>query len=93
MRADASTIGRCLGAHYLVTGSVQRSGARLRITAQLIDADDGTYVWSLMFDQSSHDVFAIEDEVSQRVADRLRSTLLAPPRLDEQGEKAHHSLG
>jgi TolB-like protein len=94
-RTDARAIGRRLGAHYLLTGSVQRAGTRLRITAQLIDASDGTYVWSLMFDHMGQDVFAIEDEVSQCVADRLRSTLLVsrcPPLPDDLAGTLHQSL-
>ena len=73
--ADAREIGRRLAARYLVEGSVQHANRRLRITAQLIDAADGTHVWSLRFDRSLEDIFAVEDEVAQRVARALERSL------------------
>lgn len=73
--ADARTIGRNLNARYLIEGSVQRSGSRLRITAQLIDAMDGAHVWSLRFDRTIDDIFAVEDEITQSVAEALQVTL------------------
>jgi TolB-like protein len=72
---DAREVGRRLDARYLVEGSLQRAGARLRITAQLIDANDGTHVWSLMFNVKTDDAFTVEDSVSQRVARALRHSL------------------
>lgn len=73
--ADARNIGRALNARYLVEGSVQRSGARLRVTAQLIDATTGGHLWSLRFDRTIDDIFAVEDEISQRVAEALEVSL------------------
>lgn len=73
---DARVIGRTLGARYLVEGSVQQSGSRVRISAQLIDAADGSHLWSMMFDRAASDVFAVEDDVSLRVARALCDTLL-----------------
>jgi TolB-like protein/DNA-binding winged helix-turn-helix (wHTH) protein/Tfp pilus assembly protein PilF len=73
--ADARTIGKNLNARYLIEGSVQRSGSRLRITAQLIDAMDGAHVWSLRFDRTIDDIFAVEDEITQNVAQALQVTL------------------
>lgn len=78
LRFDAREVGRRLDAHYLVEGSLQRSGTRLRIIAQLIDATDGTHVWSLMFNVQADDVFRAEDYVSQRVARALRQSLVEP---------------
>jgi TolB-like protein/DNA-binding winged helix-turn-helix (wHTH) protein/Tfp pilus assembly protein PilF len=77
---DARTIGRKLNARYLIEGSVQRSGSRLRITAQLIDAATGAHVWSLRFDRTIDDIFAVEDEITQNVAQALQVTL----------KEAHH---
>jgi len=73
--ADAQAIGRKLNAKYLVEGSVQRSGERLRVTAQLIDAVTGAHVWSLRFDRTIDDIFAVEDEITQKVAQALQVTL------------------
>lgn len=74
-RADARAIGQKLNARYLIEGSVQRSGSRLRVTAQLIDAATGAHVWSLRFDRTIDDVFAVEDEITQNVAQALQVSL------------------
>ncbi|HKU13850.1 MAG TPA: tetratricopeptide repeat protein [Steroidobacteraceae bacterium] len=73
--ADARAIGRKLNARYLIEGSVQRSGERLRVTAQLIDAATGAHLWSLRFDRTIDDIFAVEDEITQNVAQALQVTL------------------
>ena len=73
--ADARDIGRALNARYLVEGSVHRAGDRLRVTAQLIDAATGGHVWSLRFDRTIDDIFAVEDEISQGVARALEVSL------------------
>lgn len=72
---DARDIGRKLNARYLVEGSVQRKEDRLRVTAQLIDAAAGVHVWSLRFDRSMDDIFAVEDEISHSVARALEVSL------------------
>jgi serine/threonine-protein kinase len=72
---DVREIGRTLNARYLVEGSVQRSGERLRVTAQLIDAETGGHVWSLRFDREIDDIFAVEDEIAQGVARALEVSL------------------
>lgn len=73
--ADARDIGLKLNARYLVEGSVQRAGERLRVTAQLIDATTGVHVWSLRFDRTIDDIFEVEDEISQSVARALEVSL------------------
>ena len=73
--ADAREIGRTLNARFLVEGSVQRAGDRLRVTAQLIDATTGGRVWSLRFDRTMDDIFAVEDEIAQSVARALQLSL------------------
>jgi TolB-like protein len=76
VRIDAREVGRRLDSRYLIEGSLQRAGARLRITAQLIDTADGTHVWSLMFNVKANDIFTVEDHVSQRVARALQQSLV-----------------
>jgi TolB-like protein/DNA-binding winged helix-turn-helix (wHTH) protein/Tfp pilus assembly protein PilF len=76
--ADAQAIGRKLNAKYLIEGSVQRAGERLRVTAQLIDAVTGAHIWSLRFDRTVEDIFAVEDEITQNVAQALQVTLTEP---------------
>lgn len=76
LHVDAREVGRRLDARYLIEGSLQRAGTRLRITSQLIDTSDGTHVWSLMFNVSADDDFNAEDYVSRRVARALRQSLV-----------------
>src|SRR4029453_10879452 len=72
---DLRTIGTSLGAGAILEGSVQRSGERLRITAQLNSAVDGVHLWAESFDRTTADVFAIQDEIARRVAEALKITL------------------
>jgi TolB-like protein/DNA-binding winged helix-turn-helix (wHTH) protein/Tfp pilus assembly protein PilF len=72
---DSRTIGRKLNARYLLEGSVQSDKDRLRVTAQLIDAQTANHVWSLQFDRKPDDVFAVQDEIAQAVADALGVSL------------------
>jgi TolB-like protein/Flp pilus assembly protein TadD len=65
-------IGRQLHVAHVVEGSVRRSGDRLRITAQLINAEDGYHLWSDMFDREFDDVFAIQDEIAREIGEALR---------------------
>ncbi|MEK1855760.1 MAG: adenylate/guanylate cyclase domain-containing protein [Phyllobacterium sp.] len=75
-RTDLHEIGRKLSAGYVVEGSVRRAGNRVRITAQLIEAESGTHVWAERYDRVMEDVFAIQEEISQNivaaVAQRVR---------------------
>lgn len=68
---DARTAGRLLGVRYLVDGSVQRAGNALRVTVQLIDATTSNELWSEKIDRSIDDVFAVQDQIAQSVAQHL----------------------
>ena len=57
-----------LGARYILEGSVRRAGNRVRITAQLIDADTGHHVWAEKFDRQLEDIFDVQDEITNRIA-------------------------
>jgi TolB-like protein/DNA-binding winged helix-turn-helix (wHTH) protein/Tfp pilus assembly protein PilF len=72
---DARSIGQRLDAGYLLEGSVQRVATQLRVTAQLIDTRDGAHVWSLQFDRSTRDIFAVQDEIALKVAQALELSL------------------
>jgi len=72
---DLREIGAELGVGYLIEGSVRKSGDQLRITAQLIDAADGSHLWTEQFDRSINDVFAIQTEIAEAVAVALRVPL------------------
>jgi len=68
---DTKQIGRELGVRYALEGSVQRSGSRLRITAQLIDAETGGHLWAERFDRDTGDLFALQNEITGRIAAAL----------------------
>jgi adenylate cyclase len=64
---DVRQVGRELGVHYVLEGSVETNPERLRITAQLIDATTGAHVWSERYDRPLDDIFAVRDEVTQTI--------------------------
>ncbi len=72
---DITKIAEALRVRTILEGSVRRSGNRIRVTAQLIDASDGSHLWSERYDRDMTDVFAIQDEISQAIADKLRLQL------------------
>jgi len=69
---DVRSIGDQLGVSTILEGSVRKVQNRVRITAQLISTDDGTHFWSKNFDRELEDIFALQDEVSLRIADQIR---------------------
>lgn len=73
---DIRDIARQLGVAHVLEGSVQRAGESVRVTAQLIRAEDGFHVWSQNYDRKLDDIFAIQDEISTDVAAALGSSLL-----------------
>jgi adenylate cyclase len=72
---DVKKVGRELGVAYVLEGSVRRAGNRVRITAQLIDAETGNHVWADRFDRELTDVFAVQDEITRRIAGTLAQNL------------------
>ncbi len=73
---DIREIGRKLNVASLLEGSVRKAGNRLRITAQLIKAEDGFHLWTERFDRELDDIFAIQDEISLAIVDNLKIKLL-----------------
>jgi len=65
---DIRQVGKDLGARYVVEGSVRKAGNRVRITAQLTDTDTGHQVWANRYDRELTDIFALQDEITARVA-------------------------
>jgi adenylate cyclase len=65
-----------LGVGHILEGSVRKSGGRVRITAQLIDARTGGHLWADRYDRDLTDVFAVQDEITHRIVESLRVTLL-----------------
>ncbi len=70
-------VGQKLGAAYVLTGTLRRSGARLRINAQLVDTRTDFPMWSERFDREMKDVFEVQDEMARKIAEALRVTLSA----------------
>ena len=73
---DIRTIATSLNVAHVLEGSVQKSGDKIRVTAQLIRAKDGYHVWSQSYDRILEDIFVIQDEIATDVASALGSTLL-----------------
>jgi TolB-like protein/thioredoxin-like negative regulator of GroEL len=72
---DLRQIGEELGVRYLVEGSIRKQDDRLRITAQLVDADDSFHLWSETYDRTLDDIFAIQEEISEAIAAALEVSL------------------
>ena len=73
---DAKAIGRELGVRYVLEGSVQRDANRVRVNAQLIDAESGAHLWADRFDEDVVDLFKLQDEVVARLARTLQVELV-----------------
>ena len=74
---DLKQIGRELNVRYVLEGSVQRSGNRLRVNVQLIDAENGAHLWAERFDKPVADLFDMQDEIVARLANQLGAQLIA----------------
>jgi TolB-like protein/Tfp pilus assembly protein PilF len=74
---DVKKLGRELNVRYLLEGSVQRGGNRLRVNVQLVDAETGNHLWAERFDKPVADLFDIQDEIVSRLANTLDAQLIA----------------
>ena len=72
---DVRSIAGRLGVAHLLEGSVRKAGQALRVTTQLIRASDGVQLWSQTYDRNLADIFKVQDEISERVANALNATL------------------
>jgi adenylate cyclase len=72
---DVREVARQLGVQFVLEGSVRKAGNRVRITAQLIDAKDGSHVWAERYDRSMDDIFAIQDEITLVLATEMQVKL------------------
>jgi serine/threonine-protein kinase len=75
---DLRVIGQKLNVGAILEGSVRKAGSHVRITAQLVKAEDGFHLWSKTYDRELDDVFAVQEQIAQSVAAALKLTLLAP---------------
>ena len=84
-------IGQQLGAAFVLTGTLRRAGARLCISAQLIDTHTDFPLWSERFDREMKDVFEVQDEMARKIAEALRVTL-SPQELEALADKPTENL-
>jgi adenylate cyclase len=82
---DVKQVGRELGVRYVIEGSVRKAGSRVRITAQLVDAQSGAHLWADRFDGSLEDLFDLQDKVASSVAGVIEPAL----QVAETGRSAH----
>ena len=81
---DVKRVGRDLGVRYVLEGSVRRASSRVRITAQLIDATTGNHVWAERYDRELADIFAVQDEITERVVAAIEPELYAAEHFRSQ---------
>jgi TolB-like protein/Tfp pilus assembly protein PilF len=72
---DVKQIGRDLGVRYLLEGSVRKTGARVRVTVELIDAETGIHLWVERYDRQLDDIFALQDEIAMSVVGAIEPNL------------------
>lgn len=73
--SDIRKIAEALGVNHILEGSVRRAGNRIRVTAQLIAAADGSHLWSERYDRQIKDIFEVQDEIARSLADQLQVSL------------------
>jgi serine/threonine-protein kinase len=89
---DIRRIAEALGVRTILEGSVRRAGSRVRVTAQLINAEDGYHVWSERYDRELTDVFAIQDDIAQAIASALQVRLVSKPARHTPDFPAYEAL-
>jgi TolB-like protein len=72
---DIKQVGRELGARYVLEGSVRKAGNRVRITAQLIEAETNRHVWAERYDRSLDDIFALQDDITMSTVSSIEPSL------------------
>src|SRR4029453_3892684 len=73
--ADLKTVARQLGVATVLEGSVQRAGEKVRVNVQLLDARSDTHLWAKSYDRNFNDIFAVESDIAQEIAEALRAKL------------------
>jgi len=75
-------VGHELGVTFILEGSVRKAGSRVRVTGQLINANDGGHVWADRYDRDLTDIFAIQDEITHAIVEQLKVRLLPQEKKD-----------
>jgi TolB-like protein len=86
-KEDSRSIGAKLGVAHLVEGSVRRAGNLVRVSAELVNASDGSTEWSERYDRPYRDLFALQDDITNAVAGALKTRLLAHDRAAAQSDR------
>ena len=89
---DVKQIGRELNVRYVLEGSIQRGGSRMRVNVQLIDAITGNHLWADRFDKPVADLFDMQDEIVSRLANQLRGELLDAEARRAESEASPDSI-
>lgn len=91
---DIRTIAKDLGVHYVLEGSQQKNGDKLRVTAQLIDARNGSHIWAHTYEQQIGDLFSVQDKIIRTLADRVGYRITRPVPGADPGKVTalHHYL-
>lgn len=88
---DAQDVGRELNVRYILEGSVRKAGDRVRVTAQLIEAESGHHLWAERYDRRLEDVFAVQDELTRRIVSTLVGRLIESERKRARTEVDHEN--
>ncbi|CAN5280640.1 hypothetical protein BH20BAC1_BH20BAC1_05960 [soil metagenome] len=80
IKGDLREVGEKLGVNTVLEGSIRKHGNRIRITAQLINVEDGFHLWSEKYDRNMDDIFAMQDEIALTITEQLKITLLEKDR-------------
>jgi adenylate cyclase len=80
---DVKQVGRDLGVRYVLEGSLRKSGNRIRVSVQLVEADTGNHIWAERYDRDLADIFAVQDEITEAV-----TTAIAPAIGDAERQRA-----
>ncbi|MCC3305619.1 adenylate/guanylate cyclase domain-containing protein [Sneathiella sp. HT1-7] len=81
-------VARTLGVHYVLEGSVRKAGNRVRVTGQLIDGKSGGHAWAERYDRDLADIFAVQDDVTEKIVKALKVSLVGADELPERAETA-----
>ena len=84
--SDIREVGRRLGVSTVLEGSVRKAGNQVRIAVQLVNVEDGYHLWSNRYDRELKDVFAIQDEIAQKIVEALQVTLTS--KVEKKAERA-----
>ena len=83
---DITRVGRELGVHYVLEGSVRKAGQRIRVTAQLIEAESGNHIWAERYDRDLADIFDLQDELTEAISAQVNTELAGSERDQAHGK-------